>query len=172
MSHYYTPSQLAQCGVYAIENVVTGADYVGSTMQSFQRRWQHHRLLLQRNNHHNARLQYDWNFYGAEKFEFSIIEVVTDRPMAIRREAHWIHIREKYCKAADNYNQHAAQWKDLTSDNDLIEVAKLVITGHVGQTKAIRQYFKVSPSSTNPRYREARARLLNAMNLLREQGYA
>jgi group I intron endonuclease len=61
-------------GIYIIKNKVTGDSYVGSASVCFKSRWRHHNRDLRINKHHSSRLQNSWNKYGADSFEFSILE--------------------------------------------------------------------------------------------------
>jgi hypothetical protein len=57
-------------GVYEIVHLATGRRYIGSTSQSFVRRWRLHRIRLRQGKHHNRHLQNAWNAYGPDAFEF------------------------------------------------------------------------------------------------------
>jgi group I intron endonuclease len=61
-------------GIYIIKNKVTGDSYVGSASVCFKSRWGYHTRDLRANKHHSPRLQNSWNKYGADSFEFSILE--------------------------------------------------------------------------------------------------
>jgi len=61
-------------GIYKIENLVNGKIYIGSSID-IQKRWRDHKNTLNRNTHHNGRLQNAWNKYGADCFRFTIIEI-------------------------------------------------------------------------------------------------
>ena len=75
---------LSSTGVYSIINKLDNKFYVGSTtvvgkclsISGFYYRWTNHIYRLKRNEHHSKKLQYAWNKYGAENFEFEIIEFV------------------------------------------------------------------------------------------------
>ena len=66
---------LSKIGVYKIQNLVNGKYYIGSTVDSFNKRLNHHYHALIRGNHKNDYLQNAWNKYGEEAFEFIILEV-------------------------------------------------------------------------------------------------
>lgn len=68
--------QLNKIGIYAIKNTVNGKIYVGSTAKSFKTRFNQHISKLRNNKHHCAHLQYAFNKYGEEVFDFEILEVV------------------------------------------------------------------------------------------------
>lgn len=56
-------------GIYAIENIVTGKKYIGSS-DNIPRRFSKHQSQLRTNTHHNIKLQHSWNKYGSESFLF------------------------------------------------------------------------------------------------------
>lgn len=63
--------------VYVITNTVTGRKYVGSTSRKPKYRFENHLNCLRGNRHSNVELQKDFNKYGEECFEFSILEECT-----------------------------------------------------------------------------------------------
>ena len=63
------------CGVYKITNTINGLFYIGSTGQTFRKRWYQHRYQLRNKEHGNPHLQNAWNLYGEDKFEFSVLQV-------------------------------------------------------------------------------------------------
>ncbi len=72
----YTAAELNQTGIYVIINRDTGKAYIGSTSQSFRKRWNTHKSDLRKGKHHSPRLQNAWNKYTEFRFEFKILEVV------------------------------------------------------------------------------------------------
>jgi hypothetical protein len=60
-------------GIYKILNTHTKKFYIGSS-KDIGHRWKQHLSNLNRNVHPNKHLQSAWNKYGAESFEFNIIE--------------------------------------------------------------------------------------------------
>ena len=65
------PNQFSS-GVYTIQNVVSGATYVGSARR-FKRRFSQHRTALRGGYHQNSHLQHAWNKYGEQAFEFKVL---------------------------------------------------------------------------------------------------
>ncbi len=61
-------------GVYSIINLVNQKLYIGSAARSFMSRWSLHRVRLRDNQHNSPHLQAAWNKYGAEAFEFGVVE--------------------------------------------------------------------------------------------------
>ena len=79
-----------QSGIYQIKCVPTGKIYIGSSVDIY-RRWQDHRSSLNssRRTHHSKYLQRAWIKYGAEQFEFSIVELCAKDDLVVR-EQHYI----------------------------------------------------------------------------------
>lgn len=84
-------SKIKQCGVYVIRNLKNGKMYVGSTINSFNSRWNTHKRLLKRNRHPNSHLQAAYNKYSKEFFVFQIVEI-TNPLEARKRESYYINL--------------------------------------------------------------------------------
>jgi group I intron endonuclease len=87
-------------GIYQIVNRVNGKVYIGSAVDT-KTRWQKHRYELNRQNHGNIHLQRAWQEYGADAFEFSVVEQVADPNDLITREQFWL---DRQCAAHHGYN--------------------------------------------------------------------
>jgi len=87
-------------GIYCIQNIENGKRYIGSAI-IFKDRWRGHKSLLNKNKHHSKKLQNAWNKYGADKFIFSILELVIDNNFIIEREQYWIDL---FLNKEDLYN--------------------------------------------------------------------
>ena len=75
-------------GIYQIRCVRTGKIYVGSAV-NLRARWDFHRRALAIKQHHNPHLQAAWNLYGAESFEFSVLQYVEETQL-LTIEQRWI----------------------------------------------------------------------------------
>lgn len=60
------------CGIYCIENNVNHKKYVGQSV-NIERRWSHHKSLLNNQKHDNDYLQKSWDKYGACSFNFYVL---------------------------------------------------------------------------------------------------
>ena len=80
--------ETSDSGIYAIQNVVSKRQYVGSS-QTIGRRWSFHRSLLRRSIHHCKWLQRAWLKHGEDRFCFVRLEVVAV-DLLIEREAQHI----------------------------------------------------------------------------------
>lgn len=63
--------------IYKIINVANDHFYVGSALNPRRRRWEHWDAL-KKGTHHCAALQDAWNVFGADAFEFVVVEEVDD----------------------------------------------------------------------------------------------
>lgn len=75
-------------GIYQIKNKINNKFYIGSS-DFIRRRWREHTTSLNGNKHCNNYLQFSWNKYGADAFEFLILENCNSDKL-IEREQIWI----------------------------------------------------------------------------------
>lgn len=78
-----------QSGIYAITHIETGRLYVGSSID-IQDRWRHHKNELKKGLHANARLQNAWKKYGADAFDFTVMETVVEPHLLLSREQSYL----------------------------------------------------------------------------------
>lgn len=84
------------CGVYAIENILNGHRYYGSSL-NVRKRWATHRSRLRAGTHDNPHLQSAWNLYGEGRFQFIIIQTCVPEEVT--------SLEDKYLKCSDaHYN--------------------------------------------------------------------
>jgi len=75
-------------GIYGWRNTENGKWYVGQSVDVFTRK-RRHLIRLKAKNHYNQHLQYSWDFYGEEVFEFVILEYCSIEMLDVRERA-WI----------------------------------------------------------------------------------
>lgn len=75
--------------VYAIRNRVTGCVYIGGTVH-YPNRFRSHRCDLRKGRHRNELLQRDWDHYGADAFDFVVLEEVRDESLLCEAEQRWM----------------------------------------------------------------------------------
>jgi group I intron endonuclease len=75
--------------IYAIVNNVTRDMYVGSAV-AVNRRWNAHGRDLVKQCHYNTRLQRAYDKYGANAFDWEIIQFVDNKTELIAREQFWM----------------------------------------------------------------------------------
>lgn len=76
-------------GVYCIKNTETGACYVGSSVNVHRRIYEHKRQL-EKGEHHSIYLQRSWDAYGRDSFTSSLLELVEDLSVILKREQFYI----------------------------------------------------------------------------------
>jgi group I intron endonuclease len=82
-------------GIYQILNTVNGKVYIGSAAY-IKSRWTWHRGNLDKGTHHSILLQRAWNKYGANAFEFIMLEQVDDVTQLIIVEQRWMDATKCY----------------------------------------------------------------------------
>lgn len=87
------------CGIYKIENMVNGKVYIGQSKNVYKR-FSQHRAKLNSGTHCGRHLQFAWNQYGEECFDFALIEECRQDELD-DREIYWI---EKYDSFTHGYN--------------------------------------------------------------------
>jgi len=82
---------LTQPGIYLIYSIASEKGYIGSTIQSFKRRFYNHRSDIRIGRHCNEHLVKAWNLYGKDNFLFVPIEIFKGtREELIERENFYI----------------------------------------------------------------------------------
>jgi hypothetical protein len=90
--------------VYQIVNNQNGRIYVGETFRGIFR-WKEHRKTLRGGYHNNSNLQADFNNFGEEAFEWSIIkELPKDKEILVKEEK--LHINKMIAEGKNLYNVH------------------------------------------------------------------
>ena len=90
--------------IYKIRNVVNGHYYVGSTVDSRKRFWEH-RKDLRLGCHVCIRLQRAWDKYGEDCFKFEVVEQLGSKNELYPAEQKWLdeHYGTEYCYNVSAY---------------------------------------------------------------------
>lgn len=77
-------------GIYCIENIDNNKKYIGQSVD-IHSRWKSHRKQLRNNWHPNIHLQSSWNFYGEDRFSFSVLEEC-EIELLDKKEKHYVRL--------------------------------------------------------------------------------
>jgi len=89
---------------YEIKNTKNGKVYIGCST-AYPRRWREHKFNLRQGIHVNKHLQEDYNTFGLEAFEFSVVEEFpSDTPFKFLEAKETQLILEKKLRGTKLYN--------------------------------------------------------------------
>lgn len=91
-------------GIYKIKCLANGRIYIGQTID-LKDRWYHHKRSLFIGRHYNSWLQSDWNLYGKDAFEFSVILSHVPEFLLDTAEQAWI-LYYRHHKPRNVYNMN------------------------------------------------------------------
>jgi len=92
---------IANCVIYTITNKYNGKVYVGSS-EKLTARWGKHRNELKLGRHRNPHMQYAYNKYGSDCFEYEILEY-TEKEMLLHVELYWMNMLDTF-NSDNGYN--------------------------------------------------------------------
>lgn len=90
-------------GIYQIKNRINNKKYIGHSI-NITYRWYTHTSNLMENVHPNKELQEDFNKYGIDVFDFSVLELVSGKKKLIEKEQMYLNKLD----FRNNYNVHRA----------------------------------------------------------------
>jgi group I intron endonuclease len=110
-------------GIYKILNKITGKFYIGYST-NIQARWYSHKSQLRRNLHANKHLQYAWNKYNENSFDFIIVEECSKDKLCERE--HFYITLHKLTNRTIGYNIEPGDPKHPVRKPSKTEIAKFV----------------------------------------------
>jgi len=115
-----TRSKNAPTAVYEIKNTITGKTYIGQST-NYVNRFLQHKACLRKNTHPNSKLQFDFNRYGEDAFEFSpAYEFPPHTPSRILLEQEKVEIAKRLQRGNELYNSQIPSTELL--ETNVIEV--------------------------------------------------
>lgn len=111
-------------GIYKIENKVNGKVYIGQSID-IDTRWKQHINELDSKGHINKHLQYAWNKYGSDSFEFSIVEILPNLDLIDEREQYWIEYYKAFYKDSGYNMTRGGKGTQQISHEDIDKIYKL-----------------------------------------------
>lgn len=122
-----------EAGIYIIENIVNNKIYVGSSSNLLFRKWQHF-SSLRNNKHHNKHLQYSFNKYKEENFNFYILEECQIDYLAEREQYYIDSLAPDYNKRVIAENNQGLKHSEETKKK--ISIAKKGNTYNLGRRQS------------------------------------
>ena len=137
-----------ESGVYQIWNFVNGRRYIGSS-KNIRKRWNIHRSTLNTQTHDNINLQNDWNKYGKENFDFSVIEYCQEEEL--------IQVEEFYIdlwKPSYNMTPHAGNSLGYKHTEESCQKISLAMKGRKRKPYTLETRKKLSIALTGRKFSE------------------
>lgn len=111
-------------GVYAIVNLLDGKQYVGSS-KDLRRRWRDHLNELRSNKHPNHHLQCAFHKYGADAFDFRILQEIANEDELVSVEQHWMNVTRCY-EREHGYNIDPAADRSVVSPETAAKISERI----------------------------------------------
>lgn len=93
--------------IYTITNIRNGKTYIGQTRRkNINARWREHKRSLNKGNYENIHLQFAWIKYGADCFEFEILDTALSIRELDIKETYYIDVLDTL-SPEKGYNQRA-----------------------------------------------------------------
>lgn len=143
--------------IYRITNIINNMCYIGIT-EDFQRRKKKHLTELNSNKHHSPKLQNAWNYYGPDKFEWTVREVNIDK----YDDLYDYEIEEikKYDSYNNGYNCNSggriSDWKQKVKNEDIVRFLCVQWKYGDGYGKTCEQIFNWSKGTASTAKRRIR----------------
>lgn len=90
---------MKKSGIYVITNILNNKKYVGSSVNTEKRLYNHKNYLIN-NKHQNSKLQNAWNKYGSINFKFELLEECSTENLLVREQ----HYLDTWNLVEDGYN--------------------------------------------------------------------
>ena len=135
-------------GIYLWRNLITGQVLVGQT-QDFARRKREHLSLANRGKHHNTYFQNAWNKYGANNFQFEVLERTSDLCSLTTIEQAWLdHFVALFIKVYNSeapVNSPARGQKRTSKQKAAMSLARTNISAETRKNMSNAQKGKIIP---------------------------
>jgi len=121
-------------GIYKIINKINGKYYIGSS-KNIHKRWNSHKLYLNKGNHHNQYLQRAWNKYGKDNFDFVILVSISEKDLLTEEQKYLDSSIKSEC-----YNASMIAGKVVMTD----EVKRKISISNTGKIRSEETKRKLS----------------------------
>lgn len=137
-------------GVYAILNLIDGKRYIGSSVHLLRRSYEHATKLNSLKDYANKYLQRAWFKYGADAFEFHVLEYC-DKDKLLEREQFWMDFYKSYDESFGyNLRKIAASNRGMTLSDETKEKIRL---SNLGQKRSKETCERIKNRVITPEWR-------------------
>ena len=112
-------------GVYSIKNNITGNSYIGQSTE-IRNRWYAHQYELREGKHYSLLFQKEWDLYGKDSFEITILHKFTGDESLIER----MQIEEKYIKENQPKFNNLGTERDVRHEELFREICRVRMIGN------------------------------------------
>jgi biotin operon repressor len=135
-------------GIYAIQSLVSGNEYLGQSIH-IERRWREHRRDLDVGLHPNLALQAAWVKYGEALFAFVILEVVDDLTKLNEREHYHGETRKPEYNIRPLEEAHNVEGRVRLAHHIEVHVAKWRAEGEAFTSQDIAKRLRLPVNAVN-----------------------
>ena len=120
--------------IYCIRNKINDKKYIGQTsdIKGYKKRWSHHKSTLKHNKHYSKNLQYEFNKFGMDNFEFFILDEFTFSDKDLLKKV-LLDMEKFYIDLWDTENDMNGYNDPKAKDKD-IKIIQCVETGEIFYT--------------------------------------
>lgn len=129
-------------GVYAITNIKTGSQYVGSAV-NINMRWRAHKHSLRHHKKSPPKLQAAWDKYGEDAFAFAVLELC-DKDQCTTVEQKYINeLKPKYNTRAEASSNLGMTWSAEVNAKKGRPVVAYTVQGVTGGLHTLCKHFGI-----------------------------
>lgn len=129
-------------GIYRIRNTVNGHAYIGSA-KNVRYRWANHVKALTCHKKSPPKLQNAWDKYGADAFEFELVEACPVEDLLTREQFHIDKEQPEYNTRLLAWSNAGIRWSDETNSKKAAYYAVHTVAGVTGSVKTLAEHFGV-----------------------------
>lgn len=104
------------CGVYKIENIITGDCYIGSSTDLIKRK-RSHWTCLRGIRHRSIEIQKAWNEYPEEVFEFVVLELCEKDKLLINEQKYIDKLKPRYNRSPTAGSTKGLKWSEESKED-------------------------------------------------------
>ena len=131
-----------QSGVYAITNIKTGSQYVGSAVD-IRMRWRAHKHSLRHHKKSPPKLQAAWDKYGEAAFAFAVLELCDKDQCTLVEQKYIDELKPKYNTRAEAKSNLGIKWSAETNAKKGRPQTAYTVQGVTGGLHTLCKHFGI-----------------------------